>query len=390
MKALLLILLALLAAAAAGWLAQTYGGEIIVHSGAWTVRMPLLVGLLILLGTGTSLYLLATALHGLVRLIPALRAKRAQRRDARTVRFYQQAVRETLEHRHADAYKSLKRALELRPQFESAHLLAAAVCIELRDWTQWQRHLCAATSAKSRPAATLLRLRGLCATQSWKDAMAILLRHPASASDPAALVQARMQCLRALRDWEQMLAAAQALAPRADLERSAILAWCGEAARQRIAEATAQQLMPLWKEFSEPVLQDARILGAYARALRRYTLRHSALEAHVRHRVQQDFAVAWVRLYAELPGPVHAQLLPQAQRWRRQRPDLPQLAHLCARLHMRAAEWTQARALLEQVEAQAADACVRRDLAHTLAALGADAQALAYYRRDLDEVEPET
>ena len=376
MKVLLLLLLALLSAVAAAWFSQAQGGELILHSGEWTVRMSVLVALLGLIVTCFGLYLAAGFLYGILALPYRLRGLRHRRRQNRAETLYRKAMRETLEYRFAEARKSLARAADLSPESSPIHLLAASVCMELRDWEHWEKHLQAVTDPECREAALLLRLRGLLATDSWEEAMAILLEQPTGSPEPVPVVRARMRCLSGMRHWKTMLQTAGSLSPGDGLEEGEIRDWCLRAARERVDDTTPEQLPGLWEEFPEAVRGNPELLDLYAHALRSAEIRNDDLEKHVCAKAEQEFDPSWTAVCARLPGPVSRDLLPRARQWLSRNPGLPQLVLLCARLHMRAGEWDQARTLFEELPPHPQDASVHRDLVRTLLMLGEDRAAV--------------
>lgn len=164
--------------------------------------------------------------------------------------------------------------------------------------------------------------------------------------------------------------------PGDGLEEGEIRDWCLRAARERVGDTTPEQLPGLWEEFPEAVRGDPELLDLYARALRSAETRNGDLEKHVCAKAEQEFDPSWTAVCARLPGPVSRDLLPRARRWLSRNPGLPQLVLLCARLHMRAGEWDQARTLFEELPPHPQDASVHRDLVRTLLMLGEDRAAV--------------
>lgn len=179
MRLLALALLALAAAAGAAWFAQTQGGEVIVHSGALSLRTSAPAALLAALGALFGFYLLVAGLSGLLRLPGWLRRRRRRRRRERAAALFARGLRELFGRDWEAAARSLEQALEARPNQPLARLAAARACLELERWEAWDRHLRAVTDPACAAAARDLRVRGLRARGAEAEAQAVQQAKPA-------------------------------------------------------------------------------------------------------------------------------------------------------------------------------------------------------------------
>lgn len=183
MKLLALALLALAAAAAAAWFAQTQGGEVIVHSGEFSLRASAPAALLAALAALLGFHLLVAGLAGLLRLPGWLRSRRRRRRRERGEKLFAQGLRELFARDWEAALQSLERALEAWPEQPLARLAAARACLELERWEDWDRHLRAATEPACAAAARELRVRGLRARGAEAEVEAVERAAPAGGAD---------------------------------------------------------------------------------------------------------------------------------------------------------------------------------------------------------------
>lgn len=183
MKLLALALLALAAAAAAAWFAQTQGGEVIVHSGALSLRASAPAALLAALGALFGFYLLVAGLAGLLQLPGWLRRRRGRRRRERAAARFDEGLRALFARDWAAALRSLEQALEARPEQPLARLAAARACLELERWEAWDRHLRAVADPACAAAARELRVRGLRARGADAEAQAVQQAPPDGGAD---------------------------------------------------------------------------------------------------------------------------------------------------------------------------------------------------------------
>ena len=183
MKLLALALLALAAAAAAAWFAQTQGGEVIVHSGALSLRASAPAALLGALAALFGFYLLVGGLAGLLRLPGWLRSRRGRRRRKRAETLFARGLRELFARDWEAALRSLEQALEAWPEQPLARLGAARACLELERWEAWDRHLRAVTDPACAAAARELRVRGLRTRGAEAEAQAVQQAPPPGGAD---------------------------------------------------------------------------------------------------------------------------------------------------------------------------------------------------------------
>ena len=385
MKVLALIFMALLVTGLTAWIAQTQGGEVIVHVADRTVRASLLMFLLTSIGTVFGVLVLVGLLARTLETPQRIRKRRQRRRRERTNVLLTQGLRNMLENRLDAARQDLEQAAQVEPKQPLFHLLAASVCIKASDRDAWNTHLRAVTDPDYQAASTWLKADGLIAAGEWEEALAVLQVLASNSPDNPRVLRQLARCYRELNSWQRLFELGRDQMRHANLPQDETRQWLRDASRRLCEDAANSELRALWPKLGD-ARDDPEVLRHYAGRLRRGKLTHPELEPHLRKLLDANLDDTVIELYGMLPGPVTPGMIKKVRKWRTQDPQRVSLRRTLARLHGRLGQYDEAREQLEALEKSGGDALLYRELAETLEQLGQSEAAQAYYRKGLQSL----
>jgi len=282
-----LLLLAVLAAVAAATLGRN-DGVVSLYWGGWRTELSLNLALLLLLATGTLLWLALQAVHSLLSLPQRARQWRALQRERAAEAALREAQAEFFSGRYGRAHKAARRALALQagvPVLAAdgrfvrlAQILAAGSLHKLQDKPRRDAMLDQALGADAPGAAPALAGHGddaarlLAAEWALDDrdparALAMLDALPAGAGRRTQALRLRLQASRLARQPLEALRTARLLA-----KHQAFSPWVAQTLlRSLAAEAfeQAHELPQLHRAWSQLDPADRRDATVAARAAQR-------------------------------------------------------------------------------------------------------------------------
>ena len=385
MKILVLIFVALLVTSLTAWLAQTQGGEIIVHFADTTVHASLLMALLIGTGMMLGIFVLVWLLSRILETPQRLQKRHRHRRHERADKLLAKGLRNILENRLDAARQNLEQAAKTEPKQPLFRLLAASVCVQSNDRDAWNEHLRAVADPDYQAACTWLKADGLIAGEEWEEALAVLQVLASDNPNHPRILRQLARCYRELNSWERLFQLGRDQTHLSNLPQKETRQWLRDAAHRLCKNTASTEIKTLWPKFGD-ARDDPEVLHAYAERLRHYGQTHPELEPHLCKLLNVDLDDAVVELYGTLPGPVTPDMIGKIRKWLKQDPERASLKRALARLHSRLGQHGEAQAQLEELEKQGGDALLYRELAETLERMGQGEAAQAYYRKGLQSL----
>lgn len=385
MKILVLIFVALLVTGLAAWLAQTQGGEVIVHIADLTVNTSLLMALLIGTGIMLGLFVLVWLLARTLETPQRLRKRHRHRRHKRADSLLAKGLRNMLENRLDAARQDLERAAKTEPKQPLFRLLAASVCVRSNDRDAWSEHLRAIVDPDYQAASTWLKADGLVAAEEWEEALAVLQVLAGDNPSHPRVLRQLARCYRELNSWERLFELGRDQSRHSNLPQDETRQWLREAARHLCEDTADAELKTLWPKLGD-ARDDPEVLRCYAERLRYCGQTHPELEPHLCRLLDASLDDAAIELYGTLPGPAAPDMIARIRKWLKQEPERASLRRALARLHSRLGQHHEAQAQLEALEKKGGDALLYRELAETLERMGQGEAAQAYYRKGLQSL----
>ena len=382
MKTLALTFVALLVAGLTAWIAQTQGGEVIVHVADYTVRASLLMALLIEIAIIVGVFVLAGLLSRTLGTPSRLRKRYRKRRRERTDMLLARGLRHMLEDQLDFARQDLEQAAKMDPERSLFHLLAASVCIKTNDRDAWNAHLRAITDPDYQAASTWLKANGLITAEEWEEALAVLQVLAGDHPQNPQILRQLAHCYRQLNSWERLFELGREQMRLANLPKDEVLKWRREAAHHLCEETGETELESLWPRI-EGERDDPEILRCYVERLRRCGRSHPELEPCLRKLLNVEIDDTVVELYGALPDPVTPGMVERVRKWLARDPERISLKRALARLYARLGQHPEALEQLKALEKFGGDARLCRELAETLERMGQGEAAQAYYRKGL-------
>ena len=355
MRAVLLLLLALLASVALTLLFYEDNGYVLVSFGVWSVETSLVVfalALLLALGLGALLW---TMLRGTWR-VPGrwLAGWRRYRQDS--------ARRALVEALLAFARGEWRRAEQQLTQHAGGsgddvtlHYLCAANAAQRRGRRDrrdaWLRQAYeSADSDRTRQAVLLTQAQLQMRSQQYEQAVATLSSLRESARESVSLLELQWRAWRELRDWENLRHLLPRLRRRGvsspeRLDGLAIEVY-SELMRAAAARADSDKVAALYAELPRRLRRDTRLLLCYVDCLAATGADQAAAEL-LRKQLRREWDEALALRYSKLAGPDPAAQLAVAQRWLDQYGEQPTALLVVGRLCVRNRLWGKARHYLE-------------------------------------------
>ena len=253
------------------------------------------------------------------------------------------------------------------------YVAAAQAANELGDASDRDALLDKAVAATpgSEFAAAMTRAEMQMSASQHREAVATLLKAKEDAPSQPRLLKLLASCYEQLGDWEALLALAPDLRRRGvyppDALRATQLRW-SIASFERHNGAAVPQLVERWNGVDKELRDDARLIGAYARALSNVGANAEA-EATLAKALSREWNEELVALYGRIVDRAERQLA-TAEGWLKSRPNDAALLLALGRLAAANRDWGKAREYFEASLKERRSAEVYGELGRLCLALG--------------------
>ena len=254
------------------------------------------------------------------------------------------------------------------------YVVAAQAANELGDASDRDALLDKAVAATpgSEFAAAMTRAELQMSASQYRDAVATLSKARQDAPSQPRLLKLLATSYEQLGDWDALLALAPELKRRGvyavDAMRTAQARWCVASFDRSDAASTGAQLLERWNAVDKEMRDEARVIGAYARALSNVGANAEA-EAALAKALSREWNAELVALYGRIVDRPDRQLA-TAEGWLKSRPNDAALLLTLGRLAAANRDWSKAREYFEASLKQQRSVEVYGELGRLCLALG--------------------
>jgi HemY protein len=254
------------------------------------------------------------------------------------------------------------------------YVVAAQAANELGDASDRDALLDKAVAATpgSEFAAALTRAELQMSASQYREAVATLVKASEDAPSQPRLLKLLATSYERIGEWDALLALAPELRRRgvypADSMRAAQLRWCEASFDAAGTTTTAAQLIERWNALDKELRDEARAIGAYARALAKVGANAEA-ETVLSKALSREWSAELVGLYGRIVDRSERQLA-TAEDWLKSRPNDAALLLALGRLAAANRDWGKAREYFEASLKQQRSVEVYGELGRLCIALG--------------------
>lgn len=365
---------------------ETDPGYVLVSYANYTLETSLWVGLLLLLLSVLSLYLLVQLTYrivggrrSLVSWLGARKARNALRLSTRGLISFTEGNWET-------ARRQLLRGAQHNETPLLNYLLAARASAQLHDPEKVHEYL--RTAGDAEPGAAVAVEVALAELKlqagEYQQAVTALDQATRNVSRHPYVLSILRQAYEGLKDWDKLLELLPQLQKHKLLPQDEFVQLQHQIHHNRIAQdnSNPQQLRASWQQVPKQLQRDASMVEAYARNLISLGDQDAAEDVLLRA-LKQEWSASLVRQYGYVHSVNATGQLARAESWLPAHPEEPQLLLCLGRLSAREKLWGKARDYFESCYRLEHSAEVCAELGRLLMGLGEPQVAAAYFREGL-------
>ncbi len=389
MKWIIAIVVALGTAVGIGMFAMEDPGYVVLSREPYTVRMPLVLLIGMLLALFTLLYLLINFLVGLVRTPGKIRQWNLGRRERGAQQLAMKGFSNLIEGDWSVAEGNLLSSLDHNRASLMSYLGAAYAAQQQGLIERRNAHIDAALKAHPRQeiAIRLTRARMQMQTGDWEGARMELESLRSRAPRNVVVSRLLADTYRRLGHWSALVALLPALRklnayPAEELRSCEAQALNGHLQAVALRTEDGSGLKAAYRALPKRLRQDTPALASYAQQLIRNGHDKHA-ESLLRKALYRGWQGELARLYAKLETANISSQINLLRHWGQGHEDDVDLKLALAILYRRDNELAQARDLLEQVATDTGDPEVVQTLGEILEQMGEPENALVTYRQGL-------
>ena len=365
---------------------ETDPGYVLVSYSNYTLEASLWVGLLLLLLSVLSIYLLLQLVYRIVGGRRSLVSWLGTRKTRNAQRLSTRGLINFTEGNWQTARRQLLRGAQHNEVPLLNYLLAARASAQLHETEKVDEYLRAAGEAEPGAAVAMEFARAELKLQAgeYQQAVTALDQAIRNVSRHPYVLSLLRQAYEGLNDWDKLLELLPQLQKHKQLTSEEFAQLQREFQLNRVVRSNSdlQLLRTSWQQVPKHLQRDATLVAAYVGNLIKLGDEEEAEDALL-YALKQEWSTTLVRQYGYVHSVNATRQLARAESWLIAHPEDPQLLLCLGRLSAREKLWGKARDYFESCYRLEHSAEVCAELGRLLTGLGEPRVAAAYFREGL-------